>query len=152
MKTSKTIILFLMLTSPIAVFSQQRCSNCGGIGMIRCSSCGGNGYVVGTVWNPYYGVYQQVSQPCANCRGYGGFTCNICNGKGAVPSPTFKSTREPIKTNQTVQIKSSTGADKGYYAVYIGANGAKFVYFAGDYRKLNSNNSFSCNGNTYYAR
>ena len=157
MKTVKLFFVAMALLVPLCVNAQQRCSICSGSGATCCPSCVGYGRVWVTIWNPYYYIYQQVSQLCGYCGGYGVVKCGGCNGSGHVKSATFKSQSGSsglIKTSETVRIVCSTGADKGLYSVYIGALGAKYVYFAGDYRRINSNgnNSFSCSGNTYYAR
>lgn len=154
MKTIQFFFVAMALMAPICVSAQQQCSNCGGMGATRCPYCSGYGYVTATVWDPYYGIYQQVAQPCGYCSGYGAVRCGGCSGSGYAKSSTFKSKQDPIKTRETVRIICSTGADKGIYSVYIGSLGAKYVYFAGGYRRINGNgsNSFSCNGNTYYAR
>ena len=110
-----TLIIFLFFS--ILVSAQNTCSSCGGYGKFRCSNCGGSGTVVVQVWNPYYGVYQNVTQPCATCNGYGAPLCSTCGGRGYVvsASPSFQgSTTSFVKTN--AKCKACSGCS-GYWGI-----------------------------------
>lgn len=50
-------------------------------------------------------------------------------------------------TSYTVHVKCTTGADKGYFKVYL-HNGDKYIKFSNSWIKL-GNGRFSYNGNSY---
>ena len=50
-------------------------------------------------------------------------------------------------TSHTVHVKCTTGADKGYFKVYL-HNGDKYIKFSNSWIKL-GNGRFSYNGNSY---
>lgn len=115
----KLFILIALLFYSIQTPAQVRCSDCNGLGRIACRSCGGygrftcnncKGYrsVLVSVYNPYYGVYQQVAQPCATCNGYGFLICRDCNGNGAF-SCSRCSGRGYVQSNVSFKGKHCNG-------------------------------------------
>lgn len=94
MKMKRYILLFIFICVGIVSYSQtQQCRTCNGYGKLYCNTCAGGGVVYQQVYDPYYGIYQNVSYKCATCNGYGVLICSHCGGSGYVqnsPNINFK--------------------------------------------------------------
>lgn len=89
-------LLFFVCVATIS-YSQSQCRTCNGHGKLLCATCGGGGVVYQQVYNPYYGIYQNVQYRCASCNGYGTLICSSCGGRGYVETNNSNSSNISFK-------------------------------------------------------
>lgn len=128
------VIIFAMVLGSLNLFAQN--DNQVVVGYTPCLYCNG----CGGTYHPYFGPIR----------------CQFCGGRGCFPiyrpvsnylpsGPSFSATY--TGTNHTVHVKCTTGADKGYFKVYL-HNGDMYIQFSNSWIKL-GNGRFSYNGNSY---
>ena len=115
------------------MYSQTKCGTCNGSGGMTCRYCGGNGYVVGSVWNPYIGCYQNIQTVCSACQGYRRVYCTTCGGNGWVASPSFQGKQAyyaECSHNCGCKLYNPISAGNSYCATCAAKNCGKRTYTA----------------------
>ena len=135
MKMKRYILLFIFICVGIVSYSQtQQCRTCNGYGKLYCNTCAGGGVVYQQVYDPYYGIYQNVPYKCATCNGYGVLICSHCGGSGYVqntPNINFEG-------GDWIPVKKDVSKCKGHAGSlcsckkYIGYKKAGREYYQGN--------------------
>lgn len=101
----------------------------------RCPQCMG--------WGALSTMYGPVK--CPSCRGCGAFQAKYRNPNYVPTGPSFNSHYTP--TSHSVHVRCTTGADKGFYKVYL-SGGGKYIKFNNHWVAL-GNGYFTYNRNSY---